>query len=146
MNWEQLYADLRHAEGQRDRVYDDATGAPIGPGSHVIGHPTIGVGHRLDQPMASTLIDAILDWDVSTTLADLDRNLPWWRHRSDGQQRALVELAFTMGITGLLHHHRFLTHLQSGESAAAAGELEQATWTLQVGPTRSQRVLAQVRA
>jgi lysozyme len=45
-------ADLTRAyEGDKPeylKVYDDATGRPIGPGSHVIGHPTIGIGCALD--------------------------------------------------------------------------------------------------
>ncbi len=34
-------------EGERDFVYDDATGTVLRAGSHVSGNPTIGIGRNL---------------------------------------------------------------------------------------------------
>ena len=38
---------LRHDEGLRIRVYDDATGQTIEPGYQCKGNPTIGVGRNV---------------------------------------------------------------------------------------------------
>lgn len=43
----QLRAELRGDEGEVLKVYDDATGKPIGPGSVVVGNPSIAVGRNL---------------------------------------------------------------------------------------------------
>lgn len=48
MNKTALIVALMGEEGKRNFVYDDATGHAIGPGTHCVGHPTIGVGRALD--------------------------------------------------------------------------------------------------
>ena len=46
---ERLATQLAEHEDVRLQVYDDATGRPILPGDTVQGHPTIGVGRKLDD-------------------------------------------------------------------------------------------------
>jgi lysozyme len=146
MNRDLLIADLRVAEGVKNVCYDDATGEAIGPGSHVVGHPTIGIGRRCDQPWSAAIIEFLLDDSIRTTCVALDQAVPWWRTLTDAQQRALVELAFTMGVTGVMRCHRLLLALKSGHGAAAACELLNARWTTQVGETRANRVADQLKA
>ena len=45
---QQQLDELGADEGIRMLVYDDATGRPIGPGTLVRGHPTIGIGTDSD--------------------------------------------------------------------------------------------------
>jgi lysozyme len=142
---ELLKADLRESEGTRDRVYDDATGHPIGPGSQVIGHPTVGVGHRVDQPQSPMVIDVLLEADIDAACHALDHELPWWRTCSESQQRALVELTFNLGMAGLLTFAHFLVHLRTGHTTAAGCELATSKWAEQVGPIRAQRLIQQVQ-
>jgi len=144
-NRAQLQADLRGAEGQRTCVYDDATGEPIGPGSHVRGHPTIGYGHRLDVPQPHPLLEMWLDMDIDAAVTALDRELHWWRECSDAQQRALVELVFNLGAHGLLTFAHFLVYLRAGQLSAAACELANSKWAGQVGPTRAHRIISQIQ-
>jgi len=146
VNREQLIADLRQAEGVRDRVYDDATGSPIEPNSLVKGHPSVGVGHRLDQPLAPILITAILDQDIVDAITDLNRSIPWWISLPESAQRALIELRFSMGLSGLLGFHRMLHSLSQHQRHSAACELEASHWAVQVGPTRFKRVAELLRA
>src|SRR5206468_11086143 len=120
--------DLRQAEGVRDRVYDDATGDPIRKGSTVHGHPTIGCGHRVDLPLPETIIDALLDADITDVVQALDVALPWWTGCTEPQQRALVELAFNLGVEGLSEFVRFLIHLRQGQAHAAGCALAASKW------------------
>ena len=147
VNREQLIADLRQAEGVRSTCYDDATGQPIRPGSLVEGHPTIGVGHRVDLPLSDAFIDALLDADLTERIHLIDLALPWWTTCTEPQQRALVELVFNMGLHGLEHDAaRFLIHLRAGRGHAASCELASLPWANRVGPTRAGRIIAQVQA
>ena len=146
MNRDQLVADLKTAEGLRRVAYDDATGLPIRPGTTVRGHATIGYGHNLEVPVPLPVLDTLLDLDITAVCADLDRELPWWTERTDSQQRALVELAFSMGVHGLLACPLFLMRLRAGQTHLAGCELATAKWARDVGPTRAQRVIAQIQA
>ena len=145
VNRDQLIADLRQAEGVRTTVYDDTTGQAIRPGSSVHGHPTIGVGHRLDLPLSDAFIDALLDADITDAVQALDVTLPWWTGCTEPQQRALVELAFNLGIAGLAEFERFLLHLRAGQGHAAGCELSASVWAQQVGRTRAHRLVVQVQ-
>jgi len=146
VNREQLIADLRQAEGVRTTCYDDATGQAIRPGSTVHGHPTIGVGHRVDLPLSDAFIDALLDADITAAVQALDMALPWWTGCTEPQQRALVELAFNLGVGGLVSKFpRFLLHLKGGQAHAAGCDLDSALWAQQVGRTRAQRIVQQVQ-
>lgn len=146
MNREQLTADLRVAEGERDTVYDDATGAPIRAGSLVKGHPTLGIGVRVDLPVSTAVIALLLDDRIDAACRALDQELPWWRECTEPQQRALVELTFNLGAHGLLQFAHFLLRLRTGQKHAAACELTASKWAAQVGPTRAGRIIAQVQA
>lgn len=142
----QLKADLRLAEARRDRVYDDATGHPIGPGSQVRGHPTIGYGHRVDLPQPEPLLELWLETDIDAAVHALDTELPWWRECcTEPQQRALVELVFNLGLHGLLGFPHFLLRLRTGQKHAAACELATAKWATDVGPTRAHRIIDQIQ-
>jgi GH24 family phage-related lysozyme (muramidase) len=58
---------LEREEGLRTLVYDDATGKPIGPGSVVQGHPTIGIGRALDvNGITAVEADFLLENDATT--------------------------------------------------------------------------------
>jgi lysozyme len=145
LNRRQLKADLRVAEGIRNVVYDDQTGHPIGPGSHVMGHPSIGVGRRCDLPFSVPVIELLLEESIDQAIAALDRELPWWTDCTESQQRALVELVFNLGMQGLLGFPHFLLRLRTGQLHAAACELATAKWATDVGPTRAHRIIDQIQ-
>src|SRR5436190_22923259 len=141
MNLDQLRQDLRQAEGARSRLYDDATGQPICRGSTVQGYPTIGIGRRCDLPWSDAAITFLLEEDIAVAMTDLDQHLPWWRRQPEPVQRALVEIVFSAGISGLLTFHHLLAALQRGDYDEAVRELGKSLWTRQVGPTRALRVM-----
>lgn len=135
-----LKRDLRTAESRRRVVYDDANGSDIGPGSLVVGHPTIGCGKRLDLPLSDKAIDFLLDESIDDCIAQLDIGLGWWRELPEPQQRCVIELVFSMGIQGLLRFHRLLPALKSGDYERAAIELGDSRWARQVKATRTTRL------
>lgn len=145
MDRTRLKADLREAEAVRTCVYDDATGAPIRQGSLVKGHPTLGVGTRVDLPVSDAVIALLLDQRIDAAIDALDRELSWWRTCTEPQQRALVELVFNLGMHGLLGFPHFLLRLRTGQVHAAACELATAKWATDVGPTRAHRILDQIQ-
>ncbi len=135
-----LAADLERDEGFRSAVYDDATGGPIVPGTHVQGHPTVGFGRALDvNPLTIDEARALLANDIATTTAALFSELPWARDLDEVRCRALVNMAFNLGVAGLLTFHNMLRALQQGAWQSAARHALQSKWASQVG-VRAMRI------
>lgn len=95
---------LEECDGGRPalRVYDDATGTPIRPGSTVQGHPTIGIGRALDtNGITAGEAEALFASDVARAEAGCAAVLPWWGRLDPVRQDVLVDMAFQLGIGGL---------------------------------------------
>jgi lysozyme len=135
-----LRADLERDEGYRATVYDDATSQPILPGSHVRGHPTIGIGWALDaNPLSHERALVILAWHVDDKARELFAALPWSETLDEVRCRALVNMAFNLGVGGLLQFRKLLAALEGERWTEAAIEARDSSWFRQVGP-RAERI------
>lgn len=67
--------------------------------------------------------DDTLASDVGEKVSGLDRELPWWRALNDARQDVLANMAFNLGLAGLLTFTTFLGFLQRGLYAQAALDL-----------------------
>lgn len=133
-------AELTCDEGLRLFVYDDATGMPIKPGTLVRGHPTIGVGRALDvEGLTAAEASFLLSDDETTVNAALEQSLSWFSVLDPVRQRVLAEMAFNMGVAGLLGFHDTLAAVQTGEWQAAHDGMLASHWAQQVG-ARAQRL------
>lgn len=138
-----LRAELERDEGWREFVYDDATGEPIVRGSVVQGYPTIGTGFCISadrgRPLPKEIADRWLDQIIAETCVALDYRIPWWREQPGEVQRALVSMAYQLGVSGLLNFRRMLAALQRGDRYEAAIEALDSRWSRQT-PARAQRI------
>ena len=83
---------LRKHEGNRKFPYVDT-----------VGKVTIGVGRNLtDVGLSGNEIDILLKNDIDRAVADLDRELSWWRKLNEARQRVMIDLCFNLGIGSLL--------------------------------------------
>lgn len=119
-----LKDQLIRDEGTRLKPYTDST-----------GHLTIGFGRNLTQ-VGISLAEAelLLDHDIQRTVADVLAALPWTTGLDPARRDALVNMAFNLGISGLLGFHKMLTACQAGDWATAALEALNSDWARQVGP------------
>lgn len=135
-----LTSDLCADEGFRLKVYDDATGKPIGPGSTLIGHPTIGIGRALDtQGVSGAEAAFLLTNNERSTIAALGHLLPWLSTLDEVRQRVLVEMAFNMGVAGLLGFHSMLASVQSADYERASTSMLLSQWAKEV-PVRARKL------
>ena len=113
---------IRH-EGLRLKPYKDT-----------VGKLTIGVGRNLDD-VGITEQEAmiLLDNDIERTKLDLLKALPWINKIDSVRQDVLINMAFNMGIGGLLGFKNTLASVQSGNYADAADKMLQSKWAGQVG-------------
>jgi lysozyme len=123
MDREALLSELERDEGVRLKPYRDT-----------VGKLTIGVGRNLDDVgISRDEARSLLDNDVSRTMAELDSHLPWWSSLDAVRQRVMVNMAFNMGIEGLLTFKNTLAAVKAGDYSAAAEKMLLSKWALQVG-------------
>jgi lysozyme len=109
------------------------------------GNITIGIGHNLTaNGLPDFLIDALYEWDVAQTLPALQAALPWITALNEVRQRVLADMAFNMGVAGLLTFHTFLAHLNAGRFEEAAVAMLDSRWARQVGD-RAERLATMIR-
>ena len=146
----QLRQELRGDEGEVLRVYDDATGKPIGPGTLVKGNPSIAVGRNLSgRGLTQAECEYLLSNDLVCCEQELAPILPWVTTLTPGRQTVIYSLYFNVGLGNPARFQakwpHFLAQMQEGAYAAAADNLESSEpWASEVGP-RAHRLSELVR-
>lgn len=127
---EQLIRD----EGERLKVYKDS-----------VGIETIGVGRNLrDKGISRAESAFLLDNDIDEYTAAVTHALSWAEQLDPVRREVLVNMAFNLGIYGLLQFKNFLIALRARDYNAAVAHMLDSKWAAQVGP-RAHRLAAQIR-
>lgn len=125
---------VRH-EGLRQSAYQDS-----------LGYLTIGVGHLIDERKGGKIsLDscyAILDEDIRVVCSQLDEHLSWWKNLDPVRQQVLANMAFNLGIEGLLAFHNTLAFIEHGQYSEASVAMLDSKWAVQTG--KRARELAQM--
>ena len=132
-----LKPDLVRDEGERHVCYRDTK-----------GYPTWGIGHKdllahVGQIFSSAQIDAAFNQDVATAEGGISHALPWFKDLSSLRQDCLVNMAFNLGVHGLLEFDTFLGFMQRKKYAQATLDLRGTPWFHQVGD-RANRICQQI--
>ena len=137
MNLLPLISELRRDEGVVAHAYQDS-----------LGYWTIGVGHLIDKrkggKMPDVIIDMLLRYDIDEKVAELNEKLPWWGFLDEPSQRVIVNMAFNLGVEGLLKFKDFMDALKDGDRNRAASEMLNSKWAEQVG-ARATRLAAVIK-
>jgi lysozyme len=123
MNAARLKLQLVRNEGIRLKPYHDS-----------VGKLTIGVGRNLDD-VGITNLEAkmLLENDIERVESDLRVHLPLYSSLDDVRQRVLMDMAFNMGVAGLLGFQKMLAALAARDFATAKAEMLNSKWAKQVG-------------
>ena len=131
-----LKTQLRREEGAESCAYQDS-----------LGFWTIGVGRLIDSRKGGGLsndeIDLLLDNDIKRNYEAVLKALPWVDKLSDARQAVLIEMAFQMGLKGLLQFQRMLGSVEDGQYVEAAAEMVKSRWAMQT-PARAYRLASQM--
>jgi lysozyme len=139
MTTPELRDDLLADEGLRLEAYADGGGVW-----------TIGVGHTGPEVKAGlrwtrVACLAALEADIARAERGLDLHLGWWRSLSAPRQDVLANMAFNLGVEGLLQFRHTLEAVEAGAWALAAERmLASEPWRSQVG-ARAERLAEQMR-
>lgn len=141
MNKDMLAKELRTDEGSIPHAYQDH-----------LGYWTIGIGRLIDKRRGGQLsddeINYLLNNDINKRYDELKIKLPWFVKLTDARQRALVNMAFQLGVNGLLGFKNSLASLEAalvtGDYDLAADNFLKSKWAEQT-PQRAKRVTDMIR-
>lgn len=126
-------------EGLREDLIAEE-GIRLNPYLCPAGKLTLGVGRNLDD-VGITEDEAMmmLDNDIERVKAQLAKALPWLETKPPGVQRAIANMAFQMGLGGVLKFKNMLAAIQARDYATARREALDSAWAKQT-PQRAKRV------
>lgn len=110
-----------------------------------MGKLTIGIGRNLDDVgISEAEANYLLGNDVAQATSGIRQKLPWVDELDDARMGVLVNMAFNMGISGLLKFPAMLGKLQQKLYDEAAAEMMDSAWYHQVGD-RAKRLVTQMQ-
>lgn len=132
---ERLREQLMRDEGLRLRPYTDTT-----------GHVSIGYGRNLTD-IGISEIEAVmlLENDIDLAMDALDAALPWAKELDEPRYAVLCNMAFNLGLRGLLKFKNTLEAVRCGEYASAADRMMKSLWARQT-KGRAKRLAEQMRS
>ena len=130
---EHLMRQLIRYEGKRNLMYLDSEQVP-----------TIGIGHSLRNSISDAAVAQIFTDDVNGVERDVERELPWVAALSLPRQAVIYDMAFNLGITGLLGFHATLAAIQSEQWEQASAAMLASQWARQVGRRAEELALQMV--
>lgn len=112
------------------------------------GFWTIGTGILVDERRGGGLLpeenEFILANRIKLKRAELIRRLPWTTGLDDVRFAALLNMAFQMGVDGLLGFSKSLQLISVGMYAKAAVEMLDSKWGRIDSPNRAKRIAKQI--
>jgi len=112
-----------------------------------LGYWTIGIGILIDKKKGGGLrpeeSEFIFNNRLRILTEDLDKRIPWICKLDPARRGVLVNMAFQMGINGLLKFHNTLNTVEKGNYRLASEQMLQSLWATQT-PARAQRLSNQM--
>lgn len=132
-----IIRSLRGEEGEVLHAYNDH-----------LGYTTIGIGRLIDKRKGGGITSDeaayLLGNDIDKVIDQLNKRLPWWTKLDEARRGVLVNMAFQMGIDGLLGFKNTLAMIQAGSYEKAATGMLNSKWAQQT-PDRAKRMADQMR-
>lgn len=127
---------LRRDEGEILHAYRDS-----------LGYITIGVGRLIDKRRGGGITAEesayLLANDIKKKIVGIEKNLPWFDRLDDARKGVLLNMAFQMGVTGLLGFKNTLNMVRMGDYEGAARGMLNSKWAKQT-PNRAHRLSRQM--
>lgn len=113
-----------------------------------LGYWTIGYGRLIDKRKGGGITKDeaayLFSNDINTVLEELRWKLVWFDHLTDPRKAVLLNMAYQLGVPGLLGFKRTLAMIQTGDYESAAANMLKSKWASQT-PARAKRMAEQMR-
>jgi lysozyme len=130
-------SQLREDEGEKLYAYKDSE-----------GFWTIGIGILIDQRKGGGLLPEessfIFQNRVRILKGRLRKELPWFEELDEVRQGVLLNMAYQMGVDGLLKFKNTLASIKARQYTAASVGMLDSLWARQT-PERAERLAEQMR-
>lgn len=137
-DYEKFLLQLKNHEGEKLTAYKDTVGIlTIGVGHNCVTSPVPGVtkvGDRITQAQS----DELFKKDVEIHTNGLEKHIPWINSLNGPRQAVLYNMAFNLGINGLLSFKNTLNMIKSGDYSGAYRGMLASKWARQVGRRANQ--------
>lgn len=131
-----LVSALRRDEGERLTVYQDT-----------LGVWTLGVGRNVDGAHGGgiTKVESayLLQNDITTKTAELEKRAPWIWQMSEPRIGVFLNMAFQLGVEGLMKFNQTLRLAEQGEYFECSRQMLKSLWAQQT-PERALRMSKQM--
>ncbi|WP_297945509.1 glycoside hydrolase family protein [uncultured Campylobacter sp.] len=122
-----LIENIKIHEGYRREIYKDSLGkATIGYGFLVaaLSPDELKLNGGKAEPMSKEVAEKILNLKVARLKKRLFQCLPWLADKPQNVQDTLIEMAYQLGLAGLLGFRHTLGCIEAGDYAQAAKNLK----------------------
>ena len=108
---------------------------------------TVGIGYTkgvtVDSTMEQKQAEKITEGHVAELDGALHKAIPWYAEASFVTKTVLINMAYNMGLNGLLQFRNTLAYMGTKEWNKAARNMERSLWYKQVG-SRARRMVARI--
>jgi len=123
-----MYEMLKRHEGFRSKMYKDS-----------VGVWTIGYGLNLEAGITEEEAAYLLDMRVKKIEERLSKSLHFWNDLSPIRKEVLINMAYNLGVDGLLKFHTTLRLVGEKRYEEASNQMLNSLWARQV-PTRAKEL------
>ena len=121
-----LLENIKAHEGFSARIYKDSVGKPtVGYGFLVaaLSPDELKLNGGKAEPMSREVAEKILNLKVARLRKRVPECLPWLASKPQGVQDTILEMAYQLGLAGLIGFHHTLSCIEVGDYAQAARNL-----------------------
>jgi len=123
----------RH-EGYREHIYRCSK-----------GKLTIGYGYNLDSGMPEDEALILMGLRILKIISELKEKIPWFEDLNDARKMVLVDMAYQMGVSGLLGFKKMFTAMRVGNYERAYTEMLDSKWAKRDTPERAKELSVMMR-
>lgn len=135
-----LIPQLAVEEDKLTYLYDDVTGKRFVKGMTLVGNLTIAIGVNLMEGFDAEEVIWVSTHRAQKKIDELVV-FSWYTAQDEVRQCALADIAFNLGVNGLLHWPHFLSYMSDKNYPAAYKEIVgNSVWVGQVHLERAQRI------
>lgn len=139
--------EIERNEGFRQYIHKDSLGfETIGYEFKVdcLSKDELLLNENLIEPMSKIVAEKILDMKLCKLETEVLKELPWLSHKENSVQEVVVEMAYWLGIDGMLKFKNTLKFIKQGELIKACENIKNSLWYKQA-PNRVEKLIKNLK-